>query len=244
MQKAQVIIFSAIVISLSACSSSPNTGEAVKGAPTSATGHTITVSPNPAAGPGVKGSGKLTSVDRRVGQFHAIVMQDLSKIQLTLGAPLSLSVTADDNVQDAIDTKVKNGILTIGVSKSFQTVREPYVTISVPELNEVHIDGAGEIIVDGIKGDIFNIDAPGAGNFRGTGAVINEKITQSGSGTIDCSMVKADNVKAESTGSGKCTLWAEKSLNAKLNGVGSIKYKGIASSLNKHATGGGTISPL
>ena len=233
-----------LALSLTACSKSTTSTGGDATSQKSPSGHTVLIGTNIPEGPALKGSGKLATAKRTVEQFHAIELQDRGRVQVTVGMPLEVTVQADDNLIDAIDTKVTAGKLTVSVNKDFQTERAPYISVSVPELSEITVSGAGDILINAVKGDVFNISIPGSGNCSAAGKVINEKVTLSGSGNVDCLKLVADNVTVDLSGSGNCTVATEKSMTGKLSGSGKIEYKGNPQSLNKDVTGSGTITAL
>jgi len=239
------ILVPVMAVGLTSCSksgSSSSGGDSTS--QKSPSGHTVLIGANIPEGPALKGSGKLATAKRTVEQFHSIELQDRGRIQVTVGMPLEVTVQADDNLIDAIDTKVVAGKLTVSVNKDFQTERAPYISVSVPELSEIVVSGAGDILVNAVKGDIFNVSLPGAGSCAASGKVTNEKISISGSGNVDCLKLVADNVTVDVSGSGNCTVASEKSMTAKVSGSGKVQYKGNPQSLNKDVTGSGTISAL
>jgi hypothetical protein len=234
-------LIAVLALSLSACSyssPSPSTSGADNGS------HTIIIGTEIPGFPGLKGSGKWSAALRPVEQFHAIELRDCMKVKVTVGMPLSISVEADDNIASAVQTKIEAGKLIISATKSFQAARAPEVIISVPELNEVSLSGSGDMIVNGIRGDLFKADISGSGTFYANGTVGSEKLTLSGSGKVDCVKLTASNATVVVSGSGSCLLNAEKTLTAKLTGSGNIKYTGSPASLTKSDTGSGTISQL
>jgi hypothetical protein len=240
------LIIPALALCLSACSSSsgPASSGSAGSDSASPSGHTVITGHLVPGGPGLKGSGKWAATRRQVEQFHAIDVQDSVKVQITIGAPLSMSVEADDNLIDAIDTKVQGGKLVVSVNKSFQAEHAPFLIIGVPELSEINKSGSGDMIVSGVKGDVFKVTTTGSGNFYAVGRVTALNLVASGSGNVDCTRLQAGSAAVDLSGAGNCTVDAEKALTAKLTGAGNIKYKGSPASLTKSDTGAGTITAL
>jgi|GEM_PF-1387313 len=232
-----------LALSLTACGSKTATSSSATESK-SASGHIVLIGGNIPEGPALKGSGTTTTAKRTVDQFHALEFQDRGRIQVTVGMPLEVTVQADDNLQDAIDTKVKDGKLTVSVNKDFQTEHSPYISVSVPELSEIVVSGPGEVLVNAVKGDIFNVSIPGSGSCSAAGKIINEKISISGSGSVDASKLTAENVTVDHSGSGDCKVTTEKSMTAKVSGSGKVQYKGNPQSLNKDVTGSGSITAM
>jgi hypothetical protein len=237
---------SLIALGLAACSSGAPNGDGSSagsaGGPRAA--HTVIIGPNTPGSPALKGNGHVVSIDRKVEQFHAIELVDVGKVQITVGSPLKFSMLVDDNLGEAIDTKVEGGKLIIAANKDYRADRAPTYTIDVPELSEVYVPGNGEVLVNAVKGDLLKIDVGGAGSCFAAGKATNVKINLSGAGTVDCLKVMADNVVLTVSGAGTCKVNALNSLKANVSGSGTVKYMGTPASLNKEVTGSGSIMPM
>jgi hypothetical protein len=247
MKNLKLFVVPFLSFSLSACGGSSSSGpSATSSTPAKASlaAHDIKISPEEAKGPGVKGTGHLKSVERTLEQFHAIEIVDMVDVQVIVGTTLKCTLEVDDNLADAYDTKVKDGRLIISANKDFHTYRAPAMSIGVPELSEVYAYGPGQITINGVKGDIFKIDANGSGKVFAAGKVSSLKAINGGAGLLDCSKVTADNVDVDSTGAGATRVKVEKALTVKLEGSGSVKYLGAPASLTKNIKGTGTVDPL
>ncbi|MBU6452853.1 MAG: DUF2807 domain-containing protein [Cyanobacteria bacterium REEB67] len=236
------ISVSLLAFSLAACSSGAPSAEGGGGA--SKPGHTVIIGPNHSGGPALKGNDHVISVDRKVEQFHAIELVDAGKVQITVGSPLKVSMLVDDNLVDAIDTKVEGGKLVIAANKDYQANRAATYSVDVPELSEIYVSGDGEVLVNAVKGDLLKIDVSGAGSCFAAGKATNVKINLSGAGNVDCLKVAADNVTLTVSGAGTCKVNALNSLKANVSGAGTVKYLGSPASLNKEVTGTGSIMPM
>jgi len=229
-----------LALSLSACSS----GAPTQPAADQGSEQKVVIGQPTVNGPALKAAGKWTTVKRTGEQFHAIELKDCANVQVTVGVPLDVTVMADANLIDVVVTKVEAGKLEISFNKSFQCYRAPEVIIGVPELSQIKMAGSGEMSIVAVKGDIFNVDLSGSGKFKGAGRVINEKLNVSGSGTIDCSQLVAENATLDVSGSGTCKAHPAKTLKAKVSGSGKILYKGNPTEVNRMVSGSGTINVL
>jgi hypothetical protein len=83
---------------------------------------------------GEVGSGKLKSEDRAVTSITEIQTTASVITRVTIGAPASLRVTADDNLLDNVSTRVSGTRLEIAIRGSVQTRNPVVVELVVPEL--------------------------------------------------------------------------------------------------------------
>ena len=86
--------------------------------------------------------------------------------------------------------------------------------------------GAGEIVMTDIEAVNLDIEMPGAGLINLSGSAENQKVWIKGAGSYDCPRLKTDNAEVKLHGVGRARVWAVKSLDARVDGVGHIEYYG------------------
>ncbi len=198
-------------------------------------------------GNGVKGSGKIAEETRSVGAFDRIDIEGEAKLEATVGngAP-SLVIAADDNLLPLIGTELRGHTLRI-------YPKEPYndthghgirVRLTVPALRGVTVGGACSGTIDGVSGDEFDIEIAGAGQLTASGAAKLVRVRVSGSGEIDIQKVTAESAEVDVSGAGHVRLTATASLDAKVSGVGDVRYAGNPPNVRRKVHGIGKIEPL
>ncbi len=188
----------------------------------------------------VKGSGNVQIEERSVGDFHGVSLMGSPDVHITVGGAPSLSIEAEDNILALISTEVRGGVLHVGSEQSFSSRKGIHVTLTVPELRSVKVQGSGDIEAEGVHGDLFTARVKGSGDIEVTGSVQRVEAEVLGSG--DIKMFGLDAVDGEATvkGSGDIDIQASGTLDLTVLGSGDIRYRGGAE-VNKEVHGSGDI---
>ncbi len=88
------------------------------------------------------------------------------------------------------------------------------------------LKGAGEIIMTDIEANSLDIELPGAELISLAGTSVNQKVWLKGAGSYDAPRLKTENAIVKIHGVGKARIWASSSLDAQVDGVGHIEYRG------------------
>jgi hypothetical protein len=92
-----------------------------------------------------------------------------------------------------------------------------------------------------IEANNLDIEMPGAGLISLSGNAINQKVWLKGAGSYDCPRLKTENAEVKLHGVGKARVWAVKSLDANVDGIGQIEYFGEPD-VRKSVSGLGKVS--
>jgi len=193
-----------------------------------------------AAAGSVKGSGNLKIEERSVGDFHGVSLMGSPDVTITVGGAPSMSVEAEDNILPLITTEVVDGILEIGSEKSFSSRKGIHVTLTVPELSSVMVQGSGDITAEGVQGDLFKATVKGSGDIEVTGSVQRVEVDVLGSGDIKLFGLDAIDGEATVKGSGDIRIQASGTLDLSVMGSGDIRYRGTTQ-VEKAVHGSGDI---
>ena len=214
----------------------------------------------------ITGNGNMKKETREVSGFTGIALSGNMNVQLSYGTSNTISVEGDENVLPYIETKVEDGVLQVRTKNktSLNTRNKLMVYVSLTKLTVLKVSGSGNITGDGdfSNDGKTNIALSGSGNINvgmnsfnetaiaisGSGNVTlkgkstnNIEAAISGSGNIDCSDVACNDVSAHVSGSGNIKVFANKSIDAKVSGSGSIYYKGSATNISLKSSGSGKI---
>ncbi|MBR6196198.1 MAG: DUF2807 domain-containing protein [Bacteroidaceae bacterium] len=208
--------------------------------------------------------GEVTDKTINVGQqFNAILINGGCNVDFTQSDSISLVAHGNEKAIEAYEIKVKDSTLIISRKKEYSnrlTIPKITLNLSHPEINDVHINGAGDIDFKedyNIKGAL-NININGAGdmeakkiecdefciNVNGAGDFISKKITCnkkaeftiSGAGDID-SNVKAQKVNTTISGAGDAKVEVDcTDLYVTVMGAGEIELKGKCINFHRGTT--------
>lgn len=182
---------------------------------------------------GKRGSGVSATQTRDVSAFREMRLNSSAELSVEIGAPQSISVTADDNLVDDLTTTVEDGVLHIGPrpGSSLRFRVDPRIVVRVPSLDALHICGSGDATVVGVGSggeSSFAIGLEGSGNVTARGTIERLSLAISGSGDADLTALAASHVNVAIQGSGNARLCASQSLTGAINGSGDVEYRGAA----------------
>lgn len=213
--------------------------------------------------PRIKGSGQRVEKARSVAAFSKLRLEGALDVRLSQAGSDSVKVSADDNVEPLIETKVENDTLVIRVQKDagFRTRLAPTVIVEAKALQQVQVEGSGDLLLDRFKGERLSLSLQGSGDIKVgllevkelqaslngsgdlqvAGRADNQVWSLNGSGDVDARALSGRSVKAELSGSGDLALGVSESLDANLRGSGDLSYAGRPQ-LRQSVSGSGEIS--
>lgn len=211
----------------------------------------------------VRGTGPIVSEDRTTPSYNEISLNIPADVYIYQGENEGITIEAQDNVLDVIDTRVRSNELDIKfedgvVVKRFEPIK---IYITTQDLSEIRISGSGNvynetpIVTDElsvkISGsgnvDLHGIDTPrmmarisGSGKVYLSGFCANQSLQISGSGDIYAFDLLSETADVSISGSGKTELTATDYLHAEISGSGNVYYKGHPD-VESHISGSGGI---
>jgi hypothetical protein len=187
-------------------------------------------------------------------------------IDIIQGSSSSVKIDADENLMPYIVTENKDGRLLIHAKEGYSLASDNKikVTVTTATLEEVQVDGSGDVNGTGkfTGADHLRVGVAGSGNINldvnspevessiaGTGNIIlsgetkNSKIEIAGVGDYKAENLMSENVDVHIAGSGNARVYAENSLSVNIAGSGDVFYKGNAS-IKQSVAGSGKISKI
>ncbi len=196
---------------------------------------------------GIRGSGNLVSEERSVSDFDQVDFSGIGEMTIIQGDKESLTIEADDNIIDHIETGVSGRTLNIGFERNFNITGMVNInyTLVVKDLSRLQLSGFGNIDIDQFKAGALDIDLSGSGNLTiaelqadrlnidttGFGNIEMGQldtaaldVAMGGSGSLKLEQLTADSMKVSLTGFGNIEVGGEcADVEAKITGSGSYK---------------------
>jgi hypothetical protein len=193
--------------------------------------------------PAGTGSGVAATQARSLPPFTGVDLAGANNVVVAVGGKQSVVVHADRNLLRRVTTRVRSGRLVIGTTPGNLNAKSPmFVTVNVPALDAVSLEGAGNIAVSGIHSGALSVALPGSGNIDVTGTATKLDVTIDGEGTTMLRGLIARDAKAAIDGDGSISLTATRSLTARVSGSGTVMYGGNPPHVAQSVTGSGTIT--
>lgn len=209
-----------------------------------------------------EGNGTIVEEERKLENFSSIVVEGGYNIELEQGEP-SILIKTDENLIPLIQAEVKRNTLRLSNSESLKGSDGITIRIRYPELEKLEIGGAAkvsnagtigakdlEIAVKGaalvdleVEARKLELDLDGASSvsFKGTARQLEADL--SGAGNLEAYELRVRDAVVKLSGIGNAEVYVTDNLQAKVSGVGSIRYKGDPQNIQRDVSGVGSIKP-
>lgn len=214
----------------------------------------------------VEGNTNVKTEQREVSGFTSVEVGGPFQVTITQGSNFKVSVTADDNLMQYIDTRLNGQTLEIREKDNFNLrgTKGLQIVIQMPEVRDLSLAGSGMISATstlksnakiGISlagsGKIqAELDAPeiafdlgGSGSATLSGQTRKMAITIGGSGDCVAEALKSEDCSVTIGGSGTAKVYASQSLDVSIGGSGDVYYAGQPK-INHSIGGSGKVRPL
>lgn len=206
---------------------------------------------------------------RELSRFHSVDLRSLGRVVLASGPEQKVEVEAEEDLQSRVRTEVQGGVLMIGLRwwlgalLRVPELADVVVRVTVPELREIRLSGAGQVRSEGpLRVGDLDLRLSGAGRLlleltaervlarlSGAGAVelsgtaAELEIRLSGAGAVQAERLEARRVRIRASGAGECRVQAAETLEAEVSGAGSVRYRGNPR-IDSRITGVGRLAPI
>jgi hypothetical protein len=191
----------------------------------------------------IRGSGRVVSESRDVGDFTAVELAGIGTLRIEQTGIESLVIEAEDNILPMLTSDVSSGTLHLGKrgNTNIAPTKPIIYHLTVKDLNSIRISGSGEVVAPNLEVTMLTVDISGSGNATIGGTADTQDIQISGSGRYMAEDLETKTVKATTSGSGDVVVRVRDTLDATISGSGSITYIGDPT-VSEHITGSGTIT--
>jgi len=214
----------------------------------------------------LEGEGPVITETRTLSSFSAIDLRIGGNLRFEKDSNFSISIRAQENVLDIIQTYISNGKLVVKFKDGVRVrghetpeiiVRAAFlsgielsgsgsITVQTklvsPQVN-LELSGSGNLFVSDVQTALLDVRISGSGNIRvAAGKATKEKLRIDGSGHIDLSDVLASDGQSISNGSGEMHVWCSNTLSVNIAGSGTVYYKGQPQ-ISSQISGSGRVLP-
>ncbi len=190
-------------------------------------------------------TGPIRTETRPVGSFDSIKVDGATRLQITVGVPVSVEVEGRRSFLERLQTQVHGDTLHVKVSRkdwiALGTSPRLTVRVGVPSLEKLEVQGGNDVRVTGFDGGETRIRLQGATNLVAEGRLDELRIFMAGAGHADLGDLIAREADVTVAGVGSIFVHPTDTLDATMNGVGAIFYTGNPSQVNTRMNGLGAI---
>ena len=109
---------------------------------------------------------------RELSHFHSVDLRSLGRVVLVSGPEQKVEVEAEEDLQSRVRTEVQGGVLVIGLRwwlgalLRVPELADVVVRVTVPELREIRLSGAGQVRSEGpLRAGDLDLRLSGAGHL-------------------------------------------------------------------------------
>ncbi|MEH6458380.1 head GIN domain-containing protein [Chitinimonas sp. JJ19] len=194
---------------------------------------------------GVKGNGKLVTETRPLAAVQGVELRGPIEVNVRVvaGSAASMTLEGDENLLKFIVTEQVGDALVIRTNGNFSSTRPLKVNLVLPALARINSSGSGDIVVQGLDAQRFELEASGPGDTRLEGKVAELDGNVSGSGDLVLDRLEAGRVVLDQSGPGDVTLRGRaSSLQATVSGSGDLMLAGLEGPAELRLDGPGSAS--
>jgi len=189
----------------------------------------------------VSGSGRKSTVTRKIDNFTVLISKVSTDVQVRLGRPAKLTIKGDDNMIPLIKTEINGGVLQISALSSYMTANPLLIIIDIPQIESVRLDGSGEIRLSGVDNKTLSLALQGSGDIQASGRVTALDVEMNGAGDVDLSELMTVNSKVSIAGAGDADINVTGELDVLIEGSGDVTYSGSPKKIRRNITGSGEV---
>ncbi|WP_179018716.1 head GIN domain-containing protein [Winogradskyella forsetii] len=211
---------------------------------------------------GVDGNGKVVSVERDISSdFNEIKVSQGLDLYITQSDNVSLSIEADENLQDIIMTEVENSVLRIYAAENIRRATSKKIMLNIENISVIKATSGSDVYSNNtievsdlklnstsgadikldVKTESLNCHATSGSDIKLSGST-KKLIAKATSGSdIDASELQAETSNVSATSGADISVNTSKSLIAKATSGGDIRYSGNPENLETSDTSAGSV---
>ena len=214
-------------------------------------------------GTGIEGSGNVVTQKRPVeADFKSVSAGRGLEVLIEQKGTRSITVEADDNLQQHIKTEIVDGELKIYSDVNIGKAEAKRVIVSLPTIESIESEsGASVRSKNTLKGDSMELGSSSGSNLEvtveaknlsceassGSQLTVNGQAenleTDSSSGSrVNAKGLSAKNVRSNASSGGSALVNPSQNLSAEASSGGNINYVNTPGNLSKNTSSGGSVS--
>jgi len=209
----------------------------------------------------ITGNGNVVNEKRNVGAFESLEVCCNLNAYVTFGNELSVSVEADENLQEIIRTVIDNKTLKIYTRPFIRKAKAKKVHITVPWLKSIEVSSASScegkniLKIDELKLDVSSaanlkleaetrilrveVSSGSKAELRGSAEKLYAEVSSAGS--LEAYELRAKDCDVEASSAGHAAVYAIEELSASASSAGSITYKGDVKNTHIEQSSAGSV---
>ena len=180
---------------------------------------------------------------RSATPFKTIDVRGPVSLVVEVGKAPSIRVEGSPRFIERVTSEIVNGELRLGFKeKNNVNIGDgDRVIVTTPQLTAFSGEGAGQMILNKVRGERLDVDYRGAGSLQMNGRVDKLRLDAEGVGEVEARDLVAQDADVRFRGIGSVSVHAKNRLRAEVQGMGELTYYGNPRSLSKSVSGIGSV---
>ncbi len=209
----------------------------------------------------VHGNGNVITKERKAEYFAGVKVSTGIDVYLKQGDNESISVEADENIQEYILTEVRDGVLNVYTEINIRDEERKRVYVTMKEVKSVRTASAGDVIGEtpvksdrlvlstSSAGDIklevyakeIELDISSAGDMTLKGEADVLKADLSSAGDLNAYDLKVREADISASSAGNADINVSERITARASSAGDVNYKGDPKYVDAHSSSAGGV---
>jgi Putative auto-transporter adhesin, head GIN domain len=177
------------------------------------------------------GGGDRIIETRQVEPFKRLEVNESVDVRVVPGDGRQVRVFAGENVIDRVVTDSSGGVLEIGVRDrgiviGSDPLGDARVEVQASALDGVDVDGAGDVVLDGLEAEELDLALHGAADLDASGTVDRLTATIEGAGDANLLDLRARTARVVVQGAGDAEVNVSDELDVSVEGAADVSYAG------------------
>lgn len=211
---------------------------------------------------GVSGNGDVITENRSITQsFSTIKASEGLDVYLTQNETESISVEADENLQELILTEIEDGVLKIHTKENIGRATSKKIHISFKDISSIISTSGSDVYATNtitaerlnlksssgsdmkldVNTSILNCDASSGSGLRVSGKTVKLYAEASSGSDIKAADLLAESSEVKASSGANITVNTSKDLTARASSGGDVKYYGNPTNVDKSDSSSGSI---
>jgi hypothetical protein len=160
--------------------------------------------------------------------FSAITANGAIDLTVVVGSAETIKIEGPKERVENLKATVEDGTLVLKEESNglFGNDGRLRVTVTLPALTALGVNGSGDAYVTGVKSDVLSLSINGSADVEVSGEATSVNVTVNGSGDVNARSLKAKKSEVSIAGSGDVEVAASDELSVSVAGSGDVTYYG------------------
>ncbi len=193
-------------------------------------------------GPSIKGNGHVVEENRAVKDFDEIKVSRGMNVFISQGDEEQLMVKADENIVDAITTKVEDGVLKVSTSERIRSATSKKVFVTVVDVEKIGAFAGCNVYSETvISSDKLDLECTAGSNMKLEIEAGELKASTSAGSNIKAGDLTTQKCKAKGSSGANVWIRVTDSFSGKASSGANVFYYGRPETINVSSSSGGNV---